>query len=184
MYKLYKECSAVSAQRLFPFALPTEASMAGAEMAPDTSTLLEGRSGSGAHGDCQHLVCIVPSTCRTLDGRLHPETVVCLSVCLHSAVSKWVTSSIQTHHTQNTYNYAQWFKFIHSMPVGPNLHRDLVMVSHMSCIWICIWNPVTSYLWPIYDIKKTKEWGFPGGPVVKALHFPCRECGFDPWMGN
>ena len=25
---------------------------------------------------------------------------------------------------------------------------------------------------------------FPGGPVVKTLHFYCRGCGFDPWLGN
>ena len=31
-----------------------------------------------------------------------------LSICLHSAVSEWVTSSIQTHHTKNTYNYPHW----------------------------------------------------------------------------
>ena len=25
---------------------------------------------------------------------------------------------------------------------------------------------------------------FPGGPVVKTLHFHCRGYGFDPWSGN
>ena len=25
---------------------------------------------------------------------------------------------------------------------------------------------------------------FPGGPVVKALRFQCRVCGFDPWSWN
>ena len=25
---------------------------------------------------------------------------------------------------------------------------------------------------------------FPGGPVVKTLHFHCRGCGFDPWSGK
>ena len=25
---------------------------------------------------------------------------------------------------------------------------------------------------------------FPGGPVVKILHFHCMECGFDLWSGN
>ena len=25
---------------------------------------------------------------------------------------------------------------------------------------------------------------FPGGPVVKILHFHCMECGFDFWSGN
>ena len=25
---------------------------------------------------------------------------------------------------------------------------------------------------------------FPDGPVVKSLHFHCRECGFGPWSGN
>ena len=25
---------------------------------------------------------------------------------------------------------------------------------------------------------------FPGGPVVKTLHFQCRGHGFDPWSGN
>ena len=25
---------------------------------------------------------------------------------------------------------------------------------------------------------------FPGGPVVKTLHFHCKGHGFDPWLGN
>ena len=25
---------------------------------------------------------------------------------------------------------------------------------------------------------------FPGGPVVKTLHFHCREHGLDSWLGN
>ena len=25
---------------------------------------------------------------------------------------------------------------------------------------------------------------FPGGPVVKTLHFQCRGCGFHPWSGK
>ena len=25
---------------------------------------------------------------------------------------------------------------------------------------------------------------FPGGPVVKTLHFHCRECRIEPWLGN
>ena len=33
--------------------------------------------------------------------------------------------------------------------------------------------------------KKDRECGdFPGGPVVKTLHFHCRGHGFDPWLGN
>ena len=27
-------------------------------------------------------------------------------------------------------------------------------------------------------------WDFPGHPVIKTLHFHCRERGFDPWLGN
>ena len=25
---------------------------------------------------------------------------------------------------------------------------------------------------------------FPGGPLVKTLHFQCKDLGFDPWLGN
>ena len=25
---------------------------------------------------------------------------------------------------------------------------------------------------------------FPGGPVVRTLHFHCRGLGFDPWLGT
>ena len=32
--------------------------------------------------------------------------------------------------------------------------------------------------------KSQIPWGFPGGPVVKTLHFQCRGCRFDPWLGN
>ena len=28
------------------------------------------------------------------------------------------------------------------------------------------------------------SWNFPGGPVVKTLHFQCRGHRFDPWAGN
>ena len=26
--------------------------------------------------------------------------------------------------------------------------------------------------------------GLPGGPVAKTLHSQCRECRFNPWLGN
>ena len=37
--------------------------------------------------------------------------------------------------------------------------------------------------------KESRGWGggwgkLLGGPVVKTLHFQCRECGFDPWLEN
>ena len=25
---------------------------------------------------------------------------------------------------------------------------------------------------------------FPGRPVVRTLHFQCRDCGFNSWLGN
>ena len=34
----------------------------------------------------------------------------------------------------------------------------------------------------ISNIKRFRD--FPGGPVVKSLHFQCREHGFHPWSGN
>ena len=35
----------------------------------------------------------------------------------------------------------------------------------------------------LYSLKK-KNGDFPGGPVVKTPHFPCRDHGFDPWLGS
>ena len=35
-----------------------------------------------------------------------------------------------------------------------------------------------------YSHKVQGGMGFPGGPVVKTLHFHCRGRGFDPWSGN
>ena len=32
--------------------------------------------------------------------------------------------------------------------------------------------------------REEQVWDFPGGPVVKALHFQCRGHRFDPWSGN
>ena len=32
--------------------------------------------------------------------------------------------------------------------------------------------------------SKTFFRDFPGGPVVKTLHFHCRGHGFDAWLGN
>ena len=33
-------------------------------------------------------------------------------------------------------------------------------------------------------IKKAIKRDFPGGPLVKTLHFHCGRQGFDPWLGN
>ena len=38
------------------------------------------------------------------------------------------------------------------------------------------------YKWPISTLKEVQD--FPGGPVVKTPHFPCRGQGFDPRSGN
>ena len=32
--------------------------------------------------------------------------------------------------------------------------------------------------------KKDKSWEFPGGPVVRTLHFHCRGPGFNPGWGT
>ena len=32
--------------------------------------------------------------------------------------------------------------------------------------------------------QKCEPEDFPGGPVVRTLHFHCREPGFDPWLGK
>ena len=36
------------------------------------------------------------------------------------------------------------------------------------------------------ELSRTEKscWAFSGGPEVKMLSFQCRECGFDPWLGN
>ena len=34
------------------------------------------------------------------------------------------------------------------------------------------------------NIKKTQNRVFPGGPEVRTPCFHCRECEFDPWLGN
>ena len=34
------------------------------------------------------------------------------------------------------------------------------------------------------QIQKRMRGDFPGGPVVKTLHFHCRGLGFDPWSGS
>ena len=31
---------------------------------------------------------------------------------------------------------------------------------------------------------KTRNWDFPGSPMVKTLHFHCRGQRFSPWLGN
>ena len=33
-------------------------------------------------------------------------------------------------------------------------------------------------------VFKVTSWDFPGGPEIKTLHFHCRRCGFDPWVGK
>ena len=37
---------------------------------------------------------------------------------------------------------------------------------------------------PHFLLKKIFPWDFPGGPVVKTLHFHCRGLGFNPQRGN
>ena len=37
---------------------------------------------------------------------------------------------------------------------------------------------------PIFYFLFKNYWDFPGGPVVKTLHFYCRGCGFDLWSAN
>ena len=32
--------------------------------------------------------------------------------------------------------------------------------------------------------SKSKDWGFPGGPVVRSPCFQCRGYGFYSWLGN
>ena len=186
IYKLYKKCSVVSAQRLFSFALPHW----------------------GQHSQCWNGAWHVQVTQRPQRLRRLQWAVSTWSVLFLPLVEHWMDVSILKQlfvclsvYTQRSLSESP-APYKHIAPKTPMImHNDsssltrclLVQtfietwwysVSHMSCIWICIWNPVTSYLWPIYDIKKTKEWGFPGGPVVKASHFHCRECGFNPWMGN
>ena len=34
------------------------------------------------------------------------------------------------------------------------------------------------------EIKKVRKRDFPGGPLVKTLHFHCGRQGFEPWLGN
>ena len=34
------------------------------------------------------------------------------------------------------------------------------------------------------EIRNSLSRGFPGGPVVKILHFHCKEHRFDSWSGN
>ena len=38
--------------------------------------------------------------------------------------------------------------------------------------------------WIEPPVKEQKSWDFPGGPVVKTLHFQRRGHGFDLWSGN
>ena len=37
---------------------------------------------------------------------------------------------------------------------------------------------------PACLFQKCEPGDFPGGPVVRTLHFHCRGCRFDPWFGN
>ena len=56
-----------------------------------------------------------------------------------------------------------------------------------SCVGDAIWSHFYSMsARSICHFKKqTKQpCNFPGGPVVKALHFQCRVHGFDSWLGN
>ena len=34
------------------------------------------------------------------------------------------------------------------------------------------------------EVQKASRGGFPGGPVVKTLHFQCRGLWFDSWWRN
>ena len=34
------------------------------------------------------------------------------------------------------------------------------------------------------ELLKTADKDFPSGPVFKTVHFQCKGCGFDPWLGN
>ena len=46
-------------------------------------------------------------------------------------------------------------------------------------------EPLPSYnYWVNKASLRTAKREFPGGPVVRTLHFQCREHGFSPWLGN
>ena len=36
----------------------------------------------------------------------------------------------------------------------------------------------------VQELKNSRFWDLPGGPVVKTPRFLCKGCGFDPWSGN
>ena len=51
----------------------------------------------------------------------------------------------------------------------------------------CFWNfrSISIRVAPLYAfVLKCPTGEFPGGPVVRTLHFHCRGHGFNPWSGN
>ena len=36
----------------------------------------------------------------------------------------------------------------------------------------------------LFKYKNTSNEDFPGGPVVKTMHFHCRACSFHPWSSK
>ena len=45
-------------------------------------------------------------------------------------------------------------------------------------------TPSISLCSPTWNLSKHFGWDFPGSPVVKTLHFPCRGHRFDSWLGK
>ena len=52
--------------------------------------------------------------------------------------------------------------------------------------YFCLENPMDRGPWraTVHSIAKNKTRLKRLGPVVKMLHFQCKEHGFDPWSGN
>ena len=46
------------------------------------------------------------------------------------------------------------------------------------------WVPKRQKWHILYVLILNIYWNFPGGPVVRTLHFHCKGHGFNPWSGN
>ena len=67
--------------------------------------------------------------------------------------------------------------------------RQITSVSLKACClenWLWDLEQVPSLLWlqftHLQNEQNNSSWNFPASSVVKALHFHCRKCGFDPWV--
>ena len=74
--------------------------------------------------------------------------------------------------------------FIPSSAAGHLSRFCLLSVMTNAAMHICAQVLGVDACFHFSGVETEEEREFPGGPVVRSRHFPCRGPGFNPWSGN